>query len=251
MDILLTIILGSFVGVSAALLGLGGNILIVPILPMISDLQLPSVIATGIFTVFIVTLINVFNFYRQNLIDISLILLLFIPTSVASYTSSHFAHLVPESILKILFLLVMAIMLVRLFLTSKAKNQEARKFPKLVLLISGAFSGILAGLTGVGTGIILAPLLLSMSVTDERKVSPTINFLIMVSCFFSSLNCLSFENLSFPQSGLVRLDYALYIAIPASITAIVGRKMNSNISTKHRRIVVGLALSLLMIKTII
>jgi uncharacterized membrane protein YfcA len=248
LTLLATILLGSLVGISSALLGLGGNILIVPILPLISELPLQSVIATGIFTVFIVTLTNVINFYRQGLLDFKIIFYLFIPTSVSSYMSSHYATLIPENIIKILFLFVMIAMLIKLFLP-KRENKKPQSF-KLLLLIVGFFSGSLAGLTGVGTGILLAPLLLSMGITDEKKVSPTINFLIMVSCFFSSLNYLSFENLHYPNSGLVRIDYALAIALPAILSSILGRKMNSNISPKKRRIIVGLTLIALILKTI-
>lgn len=250
MEAFFIILLGSLVGISSALLGLGGNILIVPILPLISELNLTSVIATGILTVFFVCLVNVINFYRQDLLDFKLITLLFIPTSVASFLSSSFHHYFSEEIIKFLFLAVMAAMIVKLFLPKKEKSKGEKKEHKIFLLAAGAFSGLLAGLTGVGTGIILGPLLLSMSSTDEKKVSPTINFLIMVSCFFSSLNYLSLEQFNFPSSGPVRLDYVIYIAIPALITGIIGRRMNTTISPKKRRIVVGIALILLMIKTI-
>ena len=248
MSEILIILLGSFVGISAALLGLGGNILIVPLLPLFTELSLQSVIATGILTVFFVTLFNVINFYRQGLIEFKIITLLFIPTSVSSFISSRLSSLVPEHIVKILFVLAMAAMVVKLFLPKKASLKKNNQ--KYILIAAGLFSGSLAGLTGVGTGILLAPLLLSLEITEDKKVSPTINFLIMVSCFFSSLNYLSFSNFSFPQSGLVRLDYVLLIAIPAILSSIIGRKLNSNISPKMRRIVVSLTLLFLIFKTI-
>lgn len=248
METILVIFLGFLVGISSALLGLGGNIIIVPSLPLISQLELPSVIATGILTVFFVTLFNVINFYRQKLLDFKLVSLLIIPTSLSSYISSHYASLIPEKTIKTLFILVMILMLIKLIIPLKINLQK--KYQKFIFVLAGLFSGTLAGLTGVGTGIILGPLLLSTQMTEDIKVSPTINFLIMISCFFSSLNYLSILNISFPQSGLVRLDYVLLILIPALITGIIGRKLNSNIKPRNRRIVVGLTLILLIAKTI-
>lgn len=248
MSEILVILLGSFVGISAALLGLGGNILIVPLLPLITELSLQSIIATGILTVFFVTFFNVINFYRQGLLEFKIITLLFIPTSLSSFISSRLSSYVPEHMIKALFLFAMTGMVVKLFLPKKASLKKDN--PKYLLTAAGLFSGSLAGITGVGTGILLAPLLLSLKITDDKKISPTINFLIMVSCFFSSLNYLSFSNFSYPQSGLVRLDYVLLIAVPAILSSIIGRKLNSNISPNTRRIVVGLTLLALIIKTI-
>jgi uncharacterized membrane protein YfcA len=248
MDFILVILLGGLVGISSALLGLGGNILIVPILPLISQLPLPSVIATGILTVFLVTLFNVINFYRQNLIDIKIISLLFFPTSLASFISSYYAHLFSEVFIRYAFLFIMGAMLLKLFFPPK-KHQT--QLPKSILIIPGIFSGLLAGLTGVGTGIILAPLLVVLSITDEKKISPSINFLIMVSCFFSSINYLFLERFSFPQAGLVRLDYALGMALVAMITSQIGRRWNRTITSGHRKLVIALMLIVLMLKTIL
>ena len=109
------------------------------------------------------------------------------------------------------------------------------------MLIAGFLSGVLAGLTGIGTGIILGPLLLSANLTDDKKVSPIINFLIMIACLSSSFN----------YTDLVRYDYAFYIAIPAIITGYFGRKLNTSISPKRRRFIVASCLIILMIKTIV
>lgn len=253
MDILLIAILGGLIGISSALLGLGGNILIVPILPLFplaSSLSLKSVVATGIFTVFFLTLVNVFSFYRQKLIDFKLVLTLIIPTSLFSFLSSFHVDKVNDNVIKTLLILVMISMVIRLLLFKKKESNTVNELNYPLLLGAGALSGSLAGLTGVGTGVLLGPLLLSLNLTDEKKVSPTINFLIMVACFFSSLNYLSFSEFNFPNSGLVRLDIALMIFIPAIFTAILGRKINKNISPRLRRWVVSSVLSLLIIKIV-
>lgn len=247
MTLLLSVILGTLVGISSALLGLGGNIIIVPLLSSISDLSLQSVVATGIFSVFIVTLINVINFYRQQLLDFKLIATLIIPTALASYLSSYYAPAIPQTVVKTLFITVMLGMFARLLMKSSYQMKASGFF----LVFAGFFSGSLAGLTGIGTGVILAPLLFSSPSIQDKKVSPTINFLIMVSCFISSLNYLSWDQLNSPLAGYVRLDYALYITIPALITSILGRKLNKTIDPMRRKMIVSAALLLLIVKTII
>jgi len=253
MDIILILILGGLIGISSALLGLGGNILIVPLLPLLpmaSTLTLKSIVATGIFIVFFLTLVNVISFYRQKLIDFKLVFTLIIPTSLFSFLSSFHVDKVNDNIIKTLLILVMISMVIRLLLFKKKDSNSVNELNYPLLLGAGAVSGSLAGLTGVGTGVLLGPLLLSLNLTDEKKVSPTINFLIMVACFFSSLNYLSFSNFNYPQSGLVRIDIALMIFIPAIVTAVIGRRINTSISPKLRRWVVSSALGLLILKII-
>lgn len=249
MEILLTLVLGAMVGLSSALLGLGGNIIIVPLLPMITDISLPSTIATGIFAVLIVTSVNVLMFYRQKLLDVPLVFTLLPVTAGSSYLSSFFSHLVPEAYIKILFLLVMSAMVVGL-LKPRTKKPQSKPHSPILLYIAGIFSGFLGGLTGIGIGVILGPMLLTTTATDERKVSPTINALILTACIFASLNYLSWRDISYPQMGHVRIDLALYLAGAAVFTAKYGRQLNGIISTRQRKIAVSSTLVALCIKTV-
>ncbi|NRA63444.1 MAG: sulfite exporter TauE/SafE family protein [Pseudobacteriovorax sp.] len=247
MDIVLTIVLGALVGISAALLGLGGNLLIVPLLPVMTQLDLSTTIATGIVAVFVVTAMNVLRFYRKKLLDLNLLLLLMVSTAMASFLSSYFSMLVPLQYIQGVFLIIMVSMLIKLWMPKQ--QRDAGSSSRMLLLAAGAFSGLLAGLTGVGTGVILGPLLLSSHNIDEKKVSPLINALIMVACFFSSFNYLSLETASFPLMGQVRVDYAVYLAVPALLTGIVGRRLNANISSFKRKLLVSGTLGLLIFKT--
>lgn len=250
MESLFIIILGILIGLSSSLLGLGGNVLIVPILPLISELQWKFVIPTGILTVFIVTLLNVLSFYKQKLLDLKLIALLFFPISLFSYISSYLINNFSEQFIKVCFVTIMSLMVAKLIIPVKAKKLNNNSIQNLALILAGSLAGFLAGITGIGSGLILAPLLLGFNMTDPKKVSPTINFLIMSACFFSSVNYLSFNFENFPQLGSIRLDYVFYISIPAIISSMYGRKMNLNIADNKRKVIMGSTLFLLVIKEI-
>lgn len=243
------ILLGAFIGICSALLGLGGNILIVPILPLVSELTLSEVIATGIFTVFLVTVVNVSSFYRQGLIDFKLITILFIPTTVGSFVSSHFAPNFSENFIRILLIIVMCLMIAKLVIN--IRQQMSLKYKTFILVVAGFISGSLAGLTGIGTGILLAPLLLAFHLTAANKVSPTINFLIMLACASASLNYLDFTHWEGSKWGSVRVDYVVTLFLPALLTSKIGRSFNQTIQPRRRKLLVGASLSILAVKELL
>lgn len=242
----LPLILGLFIGLSASLLGLGGNILIVPLLPLFTDLPLREVVATGIFTVFFVCLNNVFFFWRQGLIDFRTCLILLIPTSMGSYLSSFYSSRLSEDLIQGILIGIMALMVVKLNL--KIKENRASKKPYHFMILGALVSGSLAGITGIGSGVILGPLLLAFGLTDHKKVSPVINVMIVVACFFSSLNYLNLNEWSHYRSGAVHLDLALLMILTSLPSSFLGRKFNHQIDPRLRKRIVSAVLGVLILK---
>lgn len=253
MEFLLIAILGMAIGVSSALLGLGGNILIVPLLPLFIDIPLKETIATGIFTVFFLTLFNCYFFLKSKLIDLKVGLKLILPTFIFSFIGAKYTNYFSESFITYSLVIIMVLMIIRLNTKLNFSSLESDSSKEsFVLVLSGMISGFLAGLTGVGNGVILGPILLGFKLVDDKKVSPTINFMIMIACLSATFNNLDFSNISLERSGLVRIDVALYILFPALISSFFGRRMNTNISKKMRRLLVsvtliGLSLKLLLL----
>lgn len=252
MEVLLISILGLSIGVSSALLGLGGNILIVPLLPLFVDISLKETIATGIFTVFFLTLFNCYFFLKAKLIDLSTSLKLIFPTFLCSYLGAKFSNHFSETTITYLLVSIMILMIIRLNanLSFSPLHKNSKK-EGIVLIVSGIISGFLAGLTGVGNGVILGPILLGFKIVDDKKVSPTINFMIMIACLSATFNNLDFTSVSLTRSGMVRIDIALSLLIPALLSSFVGRKLNTNISKQTRRLLVSFALIGLSLKLLV
>ena len=246
--ILLLPVLGMLVGLGAALFGLGGNVFIIPLLPSIVDLTLRETISTGIFTVLFVTLVNVISFGSRGLVDWKLGAQLLLPTSLFSFISSKYAYLIPDSYSKLLLVAIMLFMAIRLVLFKGSPHLKNGRFRMLFAQLAGVVSGSLAGLTGIGSGVILGPILLGFNLTEEKKVSPTINLLIFVACFFATLNNLNFGEFSFQSSGSVRIDYALLIFAFSLIGSWYGRRWNVQIESGLRKKVIAGILVLLCLK---
>jgi uncharacterized membrane protein YfcA len=250
MQDLLVLFLGLSVGLSSSLLGLGGNVVIVPLLPLITALELKVVVATGITTVFLVTLINTVFFLRDRLVDLKLVLWLFFPSSLASFLAAGTIQYIPADWIRYTITFILVIMILRLISRKKQSNTLAKKTSTGILLIASFISGVTAGVTGVGTGVLMSPLLLTFQIIDPKKVGPTINALICLTSFSSCLKFLTSSNFAFPQWGLIRLDYVFFLSTAAVFSAFWGRRWNKRIAADTRKRILAFCLFLLLLKMI-
>ncbi len=243
-------ILGSVVGLASALLGLGGSVFIIPLLPSVIDLSLKTIIYTSIFCVMLVTLFNVTMFHRKGLVDWRLGATLFPLVSVGSFVSSYFSYHFSDTVVKGLLVAIMITMVLRLLIDRFDGKGDLSVFKERVIkFIAGTLSGGLAGLTGIGSGVILGPTLLSLKLTEPKKVSPTINLLISCTCFFSILGNFQWSSMAFKEA--IRFDLSLTIFFFSIFGSYFGRKINNTIPPRKRKIVVGLTLLALALKVIV
>jgi uncharacterized membrane protein YfcA len=243
-------LLGSIVGLASSLLGLGGSVFIIPLLPSVIALPLKTIIYTSIFSVMMVTLFNVVMFQRKGLVDWRLGATLIPLVSMGSFVSSYFSHYFSDIVVKGLLVAIMITMVLRLLVDRFDGTVELSSLKERVIKgLAGTLSGGLAGLTGIGSGVILGPTLLSLKLTDPKKVSPTINLLIFCTCFFSILGNLQWSTLTFKEA--IRFDLSVTIFLFSIFGSYFGRKINNSIPPRKRKIVVGLTLLALALKVFI
>lgn len=90
----------------------------------------------------------------------------------------------------------------------------------LILAIGGIFSGILAGILGIGGGFIIVSLLVALGYSPIQAVATSSLVIIMSSSTGSFYNW---------RMGYLDLQRVVYIAIPAIITAPLGAYLAGNI----------------------
>ncbi|HEX8130341.1 MAG TPA: sulfite exporter TauE/SafE family protein [Pyrinomonadaceae bacterium] len=149
---------------------------------------------------------------------------LFWPFAVASIPLAFVggALTLPAAIYKQIVGLTLLYAAIRLFLYTRAKAEAAaaeRTVPLAAAMLLGGLIGLLSGLTGVGGGIFLSPLLLLMNWADTRRTAG-------VSAAFILVN--SIAGLAGNLTNLQALPNALpYFAVAAIIGGIVGSEFGS------------------------
>jgi uncharacterized protein len=160
--LLLLVISGLFSGILAGFLGIGGGTVLVPLLVTLGYTPVQA-IATSSLAILITSISGTVQNWRMGYIDFKRVLLLGIPALVTAQLGVYLANVFPSYILLsafgILLLLNIYLLELRKGLTSgRLQTQEQRFNPTFAKIFTGGTAGILAGLFGVGGGVIMVPL---------------------------------------------------------------------------------------------
>lgn len=253
------LILGGGVGLISSVLGLGGGILIVPLLPLITPLSQQETLATSLFSIFFVVIMNTWRFHRRGLIEWHLAWAFGPATALGAFVAGRWSLFLSETILRLLLGTVMILFALQ---TGRSAWLSRRPVPPTVepqvrrwkLMAVGYLNGILAGLTGIGSGIVLNPLMMQWRLTKDIKVSPTANAIMVYS---TGAGAMAFAwglkgwDLNGSRLGFIHLDVAAVLTLMAWIISPWGRRWQELLSPGQRRwiftiILLGLGLHVLI-----
>lgn len=153
---------GIITGVLAGFLGIGGGVVLVPLLVFLGYTPVNAV-ATSTLAILITALSGTFQNWRMGYIQTKPVLYLGIPAILTAQLGVYLATKFPPYFLLASFgcLLLLNIYLVELRkqILSQSETVKPGTFnPALSRLATGGAAGILAGLFGVGGGVIMVPL---------------------------------------------------------------------------------------------
>jgi len=179
-------LVGGFV---AGLLGVGGGIVIVPILYFVlggmdvdDDIRMKIAVATSLTTIIFTSLSSAGSHYRRGAVDFDLLKSWGVPIFIGVVAGTVFAGSVSGLVLTLVFATVA--MLVALNMTLRANSSALRDgFPNgIVKAICGFFVGSISAMMGIGGGTLSVPILTAFGF-DIRKAVGTaaaIGFIIAI-----------------------------------------------------------------------
>ena len=244
----LLIILGGGIlaGTLGGLLGIGGGIVLMPILRFFVGLS-PAVSAgTCIVAVFFTTLGGSFRHYKLRHVNIRSILPVIIAGAVSTVVFSLvFLYLARRERwldlgTGLVFSLVSLRMIIEGFgnlLGKKVKEVTGSEIRGSIFgkLMIGGIAGILPGLLGIGTGAILVPAFALILKAPIKIAIGSSLASFSVNAFFSSLLKLS--------QGFIDLSVALPICLGTLFGSNIGAVLNKHIPSPVLKILFGMAFS--------
>lgn len=253
MEAILFLVLGLVIGVISAFLGLGGGIIIVPLLPELAQLSATEAVATSLFTIFLVVSNNCRSFHKKGWVVWSVALLIGPFTAVGAFMSGRLALWIPDIYLRGFLALLLSFVLIksvyRLWLASKPSQQDLKAefpFSKTKSGVTGVFAGLLSGISGIGAGLVVSPLLLNMKIVKNEEVSPTANGVMIFTTFFGALAFLDFQSMDGWKWGAIHLDKSLLIAMGAWTSSYFARPRQQKLPANWRGGLLTTLLALLM-----
>ncbi len=223
--------LGFVAGILGSIIGLGGGIIIVPVLTFMGFSPTLAV-SNSLFAVFSNSVASTAMYARQKRIELSL--------------GWRFGLMVvPGTILGALFALVLISSASYIFLKRKIEEKPIDVSRLLLVFSAGAsfFAGIISSLFGIGGGLIFVPLMVVALGISMKRAAPTSQFILMFASFSGLIM----------HSMLGHPDYyqALLLSIGAFAGGILGARLSLEIKENKLKILVIIVLIAAAIKLII
>src|SRR5581483_1190185 len=218
------LILGVFAGGIGALTGIGGGLIITPILTLVFGVPIHQAIGTSLCCVIATSSGAAANYIEHHLSNIRLGMTLELATTAGAVSGGIVAGIISRKTLALLFasMLVYAgtTMVRRAFKTesdapSSPTSYTVRRLP-LGMVGSGA-AGVISGLLGVGGGVVKVPLMYLIMGIPFKAATATSNFMIGVTAAASAF------------IYYARGDVRLLITAPTAVGVYLGAGLGTHV----------------------
>jgi uncharacterized membrane protein YfcA len=180
---------GAFAGVLAGLLGVGGGIVIVPILfhlftgfGVAIPLAMPLAVGTSLSTIVLTSMVSARKHYAKGGVDMALVKTWILPILIGVVIGSLAPAVVDGAQVKSLFGIMLVTVSVHMLASSRWRLQLFGQLPPyaaqflLAILVGG-----LSALLGIGGGTLMVPLLTLFAFPIHRAVSTASVFGLIIS----------------------------------------------------------------------
>jgi uncharacterized membrane protein YfcA len=202
--ILLLLLVGVLGGFFSGALGVGGGIIMVPLMLALLKFDQRRAAATSLAAIVLSSLSGSFTYAVAGHTDVLAGLLLGAGGVVGSLIGTRLLKVLPIAILRWGFIALLVVIAVRMFLVvpDRAADIEFSVAIGVGLVVSGVVMGILAGMFGIGGGVLIVPILIAIfGVSDLVAKGTSLLAMIPISITGSIANVRN--RLLRPLDGLV------------------------------------------------
>lgn len=189
-NLLILIASGLFSGLLAGLLGIGGGTVLVPLLVTLNYIPVQAV-ATSSLAIAITSLSGSLQNWRMGHLDLQRVILLGFPALITAQFGVYTANLLPDYILLTTLGILLVINIFLGNLRQRLVNQPTltptpakttNLSPIIARLGTGGTAGFLAGLFGIGGGVIMVPLqMLLLKETIRVAIQTSLGVIVITS----------------------------------------------------------------------
>ena len=234
-DQLWFVLLGFTAGVLGSMIGLGGGIIVVPVLTFLGFS--PTVAASNsLFAALSNATASTISYSRQKRIDFSLGIKLGLLSIPGTILGAVISTDVAPDIFKILFGFVLIASSAYIFLRKKIETKEKTLSKQMSVFVVGAsfFAGIISSFFGIGGGIVFVPLMVVGMGMMMKNAAPTSQLVL----FFASLSGVvahsALGHPDFLQAGL--------LAVGSFFGGLVGARLSLHVRERYLQIMITVAL---------
>lgn len=257
MEILVLITVGAAAGTLAGLLGIGGGIIIVPVLALIFDSQgihadvlMHVSIGTSLATIAVTSISSIRTHHQHKAIDWQVFRRITPGILVGGLLGAAIAKLISGQDLRLIFGVFMLLVAAQMIFGNSSRPH--RQLPaSLGMFLSGTAIGSMSSLMGIGGGSMSVPFLTwcNMAIRQAVATSAAIGFPIAIAGVTGFIvTGWGVENRPVWSLGFVNIPAFLSIIAASTLFAPLGAKITHRISQQWLKKFFGYFLLLLSIK---
>ncbi|CAA6828224.1 MAG: Arginine/ornithine antiporter ArcD [uncultured Sulfurovum sp.] len=221
-------IVGIFIGTMSGFFGIGGGMILTPIL-LLFGFDIKSAIGISIVQMVFSSIFGSYLNYKKGLLLLGEGLFIGSGGFLGGYIGGYVTSYIPDNILQGLFFGILTFALFRLFFSQHHEDDSKTKtLPKPVLFIIGLLTGIFAITLGIGGSIILTPLLVGILHYPIKKAVSVGLFFVVFSSVAGLISRLSIGTIDF-ENGLI-------VAVASLIGVTLGIWLKDIVAPKNHKI---------------
>ena len=234
------IVVGIFIGTMSGFFGLGGGMILVPIL-LVLGFDIKVAIGISIIQMVFSSIFGSYLNYKKGSLIISEGLFIGFGGFIGGFIGGYVTYYISDTVLQGLFVALLLFALFRLsFSTNYEDDTFSKTLDKRILFSIGLVIGIFSITLGIGGSIILTPLLVGLLHYPLKKaVSAGLFFVV-----FSSISGLA----SRLSTGTIDFENGLMVAMASLLGVMMGIYLKEYVNTKnHKRMLLLLYFCSLML----
>ena len=251
------VLLGTIVGLLAGLLGIGGGLIIVPVLTYLLStlLDIPATqtiviaVATSLSTIIFTGMSSARAHYKLGNLNTDILLWCGVGIAIGAVAGAQIATAISGQLLKQIFAVLVMTIAAYMMFGSRRESKSHATHPRLATV--GTSAGLLSALMGIGGGAILVPALVWYRVNIRQAIGCAAFSGIIIAIFGSASFILSgweYNSLANGFVGYVYWPATVSIAVTSVLFAPIGARLGQRMNTQGLKKVFAVFLVLVSIR---
>jgi len=259
--LIIYLLLGLVVGFLSGLFGIGGGLVIIPILSYAfqllnfpSEIVMHMTIGTSLSIIFITVSSSTYHHYKKGGIDVDIYRKLFVFIAIGSLSGGFLSQYLSTSTLELIFAVYVVLVTIKMFM-DKTEHSRPRETSLILYAVVGYIIGLKSAILGIGGGTVSIPFLSWRGVPMKKAVGISAALGIPIALFGASTYIYSGLKLTpeiLPEYslGYVYIPAFISVSILSSFASRLGAKASHRLSQRQLKFIFALFLTLVLIKSV-
>ncbi len=238
------LLVGFIASLLGSMAGLGGGFLAIPLLYYLG-VKPQLIVSSSKFMVLINSIVSTYRYSRKIGFPSKLYVSIAIPMIITAYIGAYLVAILPSNTLLLLISLILLIAAIRMIISGRGEtitrtDQDINTRTYYLGILSGLISGLTAGISGLGGGVVNMPIFLYILKLDPHT-AVSMSMAVIVPSAFSSITRHLID-------GIIDWSIAIPIGLGAVIGGFIGPRIALSIEKERLKRIVGLLIALATIR---